>query len=223
MEHKKPIVFIDLLSALARWENEDPDPLNQQSIQPTEYFSNTFKHTVKISSPNLYHTNNHYDKERKVESDYLARTLIVLSKYQELLKELRETCQVRLISSTDQKTTLAINSSLNLGFDRREIITKEDVPTNDLDYIYQSNQICPECLLISNKNPESKISVSQRKALGIEKEQQVKTSMLDIKCLEDIQKQNPCKPTVNELTTELDTGSRSRVKKPYLENSYDLY
>lgn len=185
----KPIVYIDLVGTLVHWADQGIEPNTLESAiflpetSPIEY-NISIKIEASTSQPIKEYGDGDYIN---TNTNSNHRELKVLSKYKEVLAELRETCQLRLASWTSKVTTLSINHALELGFDKKEILSKDDMPHWDETQTYgmlKSLGECPEAILISNSNLDSKKSIQQRTALGIEKEQQIGLKSLAMKCLD---------------------------------------
>lgn len=213
----KPTVYIDLVGTLMKWkDNENHPNVNEHSLQKICQLQYGDSEAIPcgLASP----INSH--KETSPVHNY--RNISPLHKYREILLELRETCQLKLISTENKQVTTQINDKFNLGFDKRDILSKEDILTQDFQdyYPHVSHNICPECLLISNHDLISKSATIQRLALGIDKEQQIMLQLLSIKALEESHIQPESyrdneKIKINNLAYDLDTNSKKQFGRNY--------
>lgn len=235
----KPIVYIDLIGTLAlRYPKEesrknlpsshiashiDPDP-DQNELGNSNKLHYTDHKVVrgKLTTREILQQ----PHEKTAESNLYEVAL--LENYIEILNELRQKCDLRLISNINRFETLLINEEFNLGFDKRTTLASEDIlsgdynPTNDplltSNYSF-CTPLCPEAILISNAPKNSKNSIIQRQSLGIEKEQQVNLHMLEIKSL-NYPDQNKCANSnksympIKDLAEILGTEDKSKSFKP---------
>jgi len=202
----KPIVYIDLIGTLAKWRENEYPPIKQigfKEIKELNYPTSKWITRRFKNNPSSYRQNVESEDKNLINSNENHKEICLLENYLNILKELRENCELRLISSLERYETLQINSDLSLDFDKRYILGKEDlyIGENDYEYISGSNPICPDGLLISNHPSNSKVSKTQRQALGIEPEQQVLIQMLEIKALTNT-KESEIKGAIKGKTKE---------------------
>lgn len=220
----KPIVYIDLIGTLGQWEEQDPpisesyafQTLPKLEYQDTKLIALGIKPTILSYTKSPENCSN-FEGDADVQE---YRKFSIIANYKKVLEELKVDCLLRLISTANKATTLAINEQFNLGFDKREIITREDIPKN-MDDQYIGERLCPESILISNQSLDSKASSIQRQALGIEREQQIMLQMLKIKALELPTLKNPNgintnnhRVDLNTLSEELDIQTKTKPKRP---------
>jgi len=216
----KPTVYIDLLGTLVRWADQELDPINPtEASNSTSFGQLAYTKSVLISQMHQEYVPQYSDRDKDPNQTQRHRELLVLPQYKEILQELRQTCQLRLLSWATKALTLKLNEVLELGFEKREILSKDDMPDwgTETPYSIPKNIAeCPDAILISNHSSNSKTSVGQRITLGIEKEQQVRLQSLAIKCLD------PEKPTKLEIS-KVNLGNLSDIKQKSQSPSLEYF
>jgi hypothetical protein len=230
----KPIVFIDLIGTITKWGEKDSKdritiPKNEINTIGKEYLysKKELQYPTKLTIPQTLKppVQSYRDTEEEISKEK-DRELYVIENHQDILKELRQTCDLKLISNTNRIETLIINDKLNLGFDKRHIITKDDMIGSYDDGIELNSyqRLYPEAILLSNHPENSKVARLQRSTLGIEKEQQVEIQKIKLECLE-INELGPStsnltnsKDTLQSLSEELDLNSKKRYPSPQKQN-----
>jgi hypothetical protein len=216
----KPTVYIDLLGTLVHWADQEIEPIKATEIPNSTSFKKlAYTKSVLISQIYQESRPQYSDRDKNPNQSQKDKRLLVLPQYKEILQELRQTCQLRLLSWAPKPITLKLNEVLDLGFERREILSKDDMPNWDIDIPYsipKNIAECPDAILISNHSPNSKASIQQRITLGIEKEQQVHLQSLAVKCL-DLEE-----PTKFE-TTKVDLVNLSDIKQKHQNPSLEYF
>lgn len=205
----KPIVYIDLIGTLGVW------------VQPPTALSTG----TGTAFGELNKTPNPYTEEMEIFSgigmgvepqttsetqSHTTKRIALLENYKEVLKELRQNCQLKLISTANRIQTLEINNNFNLGFDKREILSKEELPEEE-NQVSRSLTICPNAILISNNDKNAKLSIIKRQILGIEKEAQIDLNFIRLECINQTNfgKQSPFEASEAPEVSEVAKVSKS--------------